>query len=127
MTQRFFEMAKTAFDAPIVKPRAIVLNIPNLVYCHEGAANTVRLTAEQCQDAVAGKVHPQGLSEEESGKRCHPDWREIVDIIHTIGGYRWIAHLEVYQRDHEGAAGRQEMHTGWGHRIDCRESGASSK
>lgn len=85
------------------------------MYSHKGAAAKVGLTDEQYQDGTAGR-EPQGLSDEEvvayrlgrilpglTGPLDDEIWQEvsskmekseIVGVVHTVAGYRWVAMLE---------------------------------
>lgn len=91
------------------------MNVPYVVYCHKGVAAKVGLTDEQYQEGMAGK-EPLGLTDEEAmayrlgrilptltGPLDEETWQEvsskmekseIVGVIHTIAGYRWVAMLE---------------------------------
>lgn len=112
------------YGPTVVKPRnrelatlglASVLDVPYVVYCHRMVTAKLGLTAEQYEDGLAGRV-PQDLSEEEcmayrlgriltmlKGPLDDKTWQEatskmdkaeIVGIVHTVAGYRWIALLE---------------------------------
>ncbi|EED11955.1 hypothetical protein TSTA_000330 [Talaromyces stipitatus ATCC 10500] len=118
----FFEVARAVYGS--VKPRnrelAIlgllsILDAPYVVYCHRSVASKVGITDEQYEHGLGGNV-PNGLNEEEAmayslgrilttltGLLNESDWRkviskldkdQVVGIIHTIGGYRWVALLE---------------------------------
>jgi hypothetical protein len=85
-----------------------------VVYCHREVALKLGLTAEQCDDAVAGRV-PKDLTEEESmayrlgrilttldGPLDDATWQEVtstmeksefVAILHTVAGFRWVSLL----------------------------------
>jgi hypothetical protein len=92
-----------------------VMNVPYIVYCHKGAAAKVGVTDEQYQEGMAGK-EPHGLTNEEAmayrlgrilpgltGPLDDETWQEasskmekseIVGVLHTVAGYRWVAMLE---------------------------------
>ncbi|KAI2641395.1 hypothetical protein GGS26DRAFT_585785 [Hypomontagnella submonticulosa] len=119
----FFAVARTAFHPNNVKPRnrelavmalISVVDIPYMTYCHQRIGGRLGLTAQQCQDALAGKV-PEGLSEEEEAAyslgraltalvgplddmtyqkfASKMEKSELVGIANIIGGYKWIALL----------------------------------
>ncbi|RDA90940.1 hypothetical protein CP533_5355 [Ophiocordyceps camponoti-saundersi (nom. inval.)] len=121
---QFFTLAKTIYDNSLVKPRnrefailglTSVLDVPYIVYCHRGAAAKVGVTDEQYDEARRGQV-PSGLSEEEAmayrlgqilptlkghmddatwqEASCKMDKAELVGVLHTVAGYRWVAMLE---------------------------------
>ncbi|KAI0415235.1 hypothetical protein F5X98DRAFT_347362 [Xylaria grammica] len=124
VAKQFFVMAKIVYSPDAVKPRnrelailglASVLDVPYIVSCHRNVASGVGLTPDQYAEGLAGKV-PTGLTEEEStayrlgrtltiltGKLDDNTWRdtlskmpkpEVLGIVHTIAGYRWVALLE---------------------------------
>ncbi|KAI2464633.1 hypothetical protein F4781DRAFT_412364 [Annulohypoxylon bovei var. microspora] len=126
---QFFTLAKTVYDSSLVKPRnrelailglTSVLDVPYIVYCHRGLAGKVGVTDSQYQEGMAGNV-PQGLSDEEAmayrlgrilptltGPLDNATWEEaaskmeksqIVGVLHTVAGYRWVAMLEQLNGD----------------------------
>ncbi|KAI2780683.1 hypothetical protein F4815DRAFT_469857 [Daldinia loculata] len=121
---QFFKLAKTVYDSSLVKPRnrelaiiglASVLDVPYIVYCHRGLAGKVGITDLQYEEGMAGNV-PRGLSEEEAMSyrlgRILPtltgplddatfneatskmERSQMVGVLHTVAGYRWVAMLE---------------------------------
>ncbi|RCI07628.1 hypothetical protein L249_1670 [Ophiocordyceps polyrhachis-furcata BCC 54312] len=121
---QFFTLAKTVYDNSVVKPRnrelailglTSVLDVPFVVYSHREVAAKVGLTGQQYEEGRRGKV-PSGLSEEEAvayrlgqilpalkGPLDDATWQEasskmnkaeIVGVLHTVAGYRWVAMLE---------------------------------
>ncbi|KAI0809954.1 hypothetical protein GGR55DRAFT_647432 [Xylaria sp. FL0064] len=124
VAQQFFAMAKIVYSPDAVKPRnrelAILgltsaLDVPYIVYCHRHVASKIGLDAEQYADGLAGNV-PKNLTEEEAmayrlgrtltlitGPLDEETWQEatsimpkseILGIVHTIAGYRWVGLLE---------------------------------
>lgn len=107
-----------------VKPRnrelavlglASVLDVPYIDYCHRPLGLKFGIEPAQWLEGLAGRV-PQGLTTEEAmayrlgrifttltGPLDDATWKEatacmdkaqIVGIIHTVAGYRWVALLD---------------------------------
>lgn len=124
MAQQFFEVAKTMYGPTTVKPRnrelailglASFLDVPYIDYCHRPLAAKFGISAEQWQEGLGGST-PTGLAPEEAmayrlgrlltqltGPLDDATFREatavltkaeIVGIVHTVAGYRWVALLD---------------------------------
>lgn len=94
--------------------------MPYIRYTHQGLAEKVGVTNKQYQDGLTGKV-PDGLSGEDeiayrlgqifttlTGPLDDEIWQEasskmdkaqIVGVLHTVAGYRWVAMLEQVNGD----------------------------
>lgn len=123
MVPQFFALAKKAFDPAIVKPRnrelailglCSVLDVPYMVYAHRPIAARLGVSEESWAEGLAGQT-PSGLNEEETmayrigrhlttlNSRLDDETfdaavsalgkPELVGILHTIAGYKWVALL----------------------------------
>jgi 4-carboxymuconolactone decarboxylase len=122
VAQRFFDVAKTVYKAVSPRNRELailglcsILDAPYIAYCHRSIAGQLGITNDQYEHGIVGQI-PGGLNEEEimayrlgriltalTGPLDDSIWRDItskmdkaqvVGIIHTIAGYRWVALLE---------------------------------
>lgn len=137
VAQQFFEVAKTMYGDTTVKARnrelaimglCSILDVPYVVYCHRPLAVKYGLSNEQYEEGLAGNV-PSGLTEEErmayslgriltdlKGPLDDATWQdavskmgkaEIVGIVHTVAGYRWVSLLDHVNGEDRRWEGRQ--------------------
>ncbi|KAK7983233.1 hypothetical protein PG989_010635 [Apiospora arundinis] len=124
VAQQFFEVAKTMYQPTAVQPRhrelailglASVLDVPYVAYCHRPLCAKLGISDAQYDQGLAGTT-PEGLSVDDAMAyrlgRVLTELKaplggdmfkeavealgktEVVGIVHTIAGYRWVALLD---------------------------------